>query len=240
MKMGAEPRKVALLAILGLGGAYSLYTNVFSSSDSPSTPAPKPASGQSTPYDIAPQPTASLAAGAPSSVRRNPRSSSSEFKPKFRVANGEQRDPMTVDPTLRLDLLAKVQAVEITGGGRNVFQVGQPPPPPLPKTPEAKITPGKGGLPGQMPGGMAVPPPGPPKPPPEPPINLKYYGFAASKADGKKKAFFLDGEIILIAAEGETVMRRYKVVRIGVNSVVMEDVDSKKQQAIPLQEDVQG
>jgi hypothetical protein len=40
-----------------------------------------------------------------------------------------------------------------------------------------------------------------------------------------------------MAKEGETVKRRYRVVRIGVNSVVMEDTENKHQQTLPLAEE---
>ena len=50
-------------------------------------------------------------------------------------------------------------------------------------------------------------------------------------------AFFLDGDEISVAAEGDTVKKRYRVVRIGVNSVLMEDMESKRQQSLPLTEE---
>jgi len=89
--------------------------------------------------------------------------------------------------------------------------------------------------------GPQLPPPPPPKPaePPPPPINLKYYGYSSAK-DNRKRAFFLDGDDILVAAEGETVKKRYRVVRIGVNSVVMEDTQFKHEQTLPLQEEAAG
>jgi hypothetical protein len=58
--------------------------------------------------------------------------------------------------------------------------------------------------------------------------------------NGKKTAFFLDGDEISVAAEGDTVKKRYRVVRIGVNSVLMEDTESKRQQSLPLTEDLPG
>ena len=143
---------------------------------------------------------------------------------------------MTIDPTLRTDLLAKVQAVDVEGGRRNLFAVGQPPPPPLP--PEPKIKPKAGS---QV--AAVAPPTGPPQPPPEPqapPITLKYYGYSSARGDNRKRAFFLDGDDILVAAEGETVKKRYRVVRIGVNSVVMEDTQFKHEQTLPLQEEAAG
>ena len=83
-------------------------------------------------------------------------------------------------------------------------------------------------------------PPGPPAPPPPPPITLKYYGYSSARGDNRKHAFFLDGDDILVAAEGETVKKRYRVVRIGVNSVVMEDTQFKHEQTLPLQEEAAG
>jgi len=36
------------------------------------------------------------------------------------------------------------------------------------------------------------------------------------------------------------VKKRYRVVRIGVNSVLMEDTESKRQQSLPLAEEQPG
>jgi hypothetical protein len=143
---------------------------------------------------------------------------------------------MSIDPTLRLDLLAKVQAVDMQGGNRNLFQFSTAPPPPLPKEPIVKVAGAGGKNPNQ-------PPPGPPQPPPPPaapPILLKYYGYSSARGDNRKHAFFLDGDDILVAAEGDVVKKRYRVVRIGVNSVVMEDTQFKHEQTLPLQEEAAG
>jgi hypothetical protein len=83
-------------------------------------------------------------------------------------------------------------------------------------------------------------PQGPPPAAPPPPILLKYYGYSSAKGDNRKRAFFLDGDDILMASEGEVVKKRYKVVRIGVNSVVMEDTQFKHEQTLPLLEEAAG
>ena len=75
-------------------------------------------------------------------------------------------------------------------------------------------------------------PPAPVKPQ-APPIPLKFYGFAGARA-GVKRAFFLENEDVFVANEGEVVKKRYKVVRISLNSVVMEDTEFKQQQTLPL------
>jgi len=39
-----------------------------------------------------------------------------------------------------------------------------------------------------------------------------------------------------VAGEGEVIQKRYKVVRIGVNSAVVEDIEHKHQQTLALEE----
>ena len=51
-----------------------------------------------------------------------------------------------------------------------------------------------------------------------------------------KRAFFMEGEDIHVVREGDVVKSRYKIVRIGVNSVVVEDMQFKSQQTLPLEE----
>ena len=230
MKIGAEPKKIAILGGLVLVAAYLLYTNM---SSGPSSPAPAPAAKIASP--VKPQPAAQ--AGKQTAPKAAPlrlgRARVEEFRPSLRPKReGERPDPVAMDPTLRLDLLQKVQAIEPEGGQRNLFQFSTPPPPPLPKTPEGKIIP-------KTPDEIAKSQQAQPGPeaaakPQAPPANLKFYGYLSSRRDGKRRAFFLDGEDILVAEEGDVVKKRYKVVRIGVNSVVLEDLEFKSQQTLPL------
>jgi hypothetical protein len=71
-----------------------------------------------------------------------------------------------------------------------------------------------------------------------PPIPLKFYGYSAK--GGTKRAFFLDGDDIQVAGENELIKNRYKVIRIGVNSVVVEDTQNKHEQTLPLIEELAG
>ena len=71
-------------------------------------------------------------------------------------------------------------------------------------------------------------------PPPPPPIPLKFYGFA-TQSGGQKKVFLAENDDIFIAAEGDIVDRRYKVIRITNTSVEIQDVvNSGPPQTIPL------
>jgi hypothetical protein len=228
MTKGAEPKKVAILAALLVVAAVVLYMNVFS--------------GDSTaPRTINPIPSvpAPVAVSTPAAVERRRASKNgtiSEFKIREGVEPGQEKpDPATIDPTLRLDLLAKLQQVEPPDSIRNIFQYGAAPPPPakpveLPaNTPKIAIN--------QPP----PKPPGPPPPPPAPtapPLTFKYYGYKITKSNGRKEAFLLDGEDIIIAGENDSMKRgRYKVVRIGVNSITIEDTEFKSTQTLQLQED---
>jgi hypothetical protein len=145
-------------------------------------------------------------------------------------------DPTKIDPTLRLDVLAKLQAINLEGGERNIFTMGTKAPEvaaaAVPKTGKINLTP-----PPVTTVSSTPVLPQPLGPPPAPPINLKYYGYSTKRSDGEKKAFFLDGDDIIVAAEGDIIKKQYKVVRIGVNSVQMEDTTSKSTQTLPLQQE---
>ena len=227
MKLGAEPKKIAFLGVLVLLAAYIVYTNMTSSDAPPRTPEP-----------VRTQPAAEVSAPPPETrtapTSRSARGGSQEFRPSLKPRRPEDRlDPSTVDPTLRLDLLAKLQTIRVAGGMRSLFEFSAAPPPPAPRTPDPKIIP----KPVRFMGPLPAPPPGAVPVvhlPPPPAINLRFYGYVSSPRPGVKRAFFLDGEDIFVVSEGDTIKRRYRIVRIGVNSVVVEDTEYKNQQTLPL------
>lgn len=227
MKLGADRKKLGILGALLLVLAYFLYSNF--QSDEPAQAAPA-----TTPRVAAkPDPAADLVSTPPATeTRARPplRPEPSQLRPSFKE---KRADPATIDPTIRLDLLAKVQKVDFAGGERNLFQFGAAP---LPKTPETKII-VKPGLQTSNPGTPSdVKPAGPPPPPPPPPIPLKFYGYSINRQPGVKRAFFLQGDEIVVAAEGDLIQRRYKVLRVNINSCVVEDTQFKNQQTLPLEE----
>jgi hypothetical protein len=242
LTLGAnEPKKVAILGGLIVVAAVVFWMNQ-GGAEVPSRPV-----------NTGPRPTVPLVApqrpstAAPDESTR-PRASARErqvreFRPSLKPKRPEDRpDPLTVDPALRLDLLAKLQTVNVEGVHRSIFDFGAPPAPkpdptaakkpvpsPIIDTAKAKEEPAK-----------------PPPPPPPPKIPLKFYGFTTAKVQtGPKRAFFVEGDCssmasadcnIHVVTEGEVVKKRYKIVRIGVNSVVVEDLDHKNEQTLPLEE----
>ena len=128
----------------------------------------------------------------------------------------------SLDPTLKLDLLASSEKTEYQGNGRNIF-VSQAEDVQIPK-PVAAVSPDQMG-PQQW---------HPPAPPPPQPIPLKFYGWARSPGE-PKKIFLKNGDDVFVAGEGEIVDRRYKVIRITNTTVEIQDVvSSGPPQTIPL------
>ncbi len=142
---------------------------------------------------------------------------------------------MTIDPTLRVDLLAKLQEVSPDGAHRSLFDFGQPP---KPKPDPAEVAAAKPPAPSpivpvEAPNEQAAVEPAKPK---APPIPLKFYGYISPSGKPHKRAFFVEGEDIHVVSEGDVVKSRYKIVRIGVNSVVVEDTQFGSEQTLPLEE----
>jgi hypothetical protein len=251
MKLGAEDkRKVMLLGGLMVVGGYFFYSNVISDGTPSPSPAPRPSVASQRNADVdsatalpvtAPAPTATSSTQPRPLVNRNSRGD--EFHPVLRKKNArpeeQQIDLNQIDPTLHLELLAKVQNLKPEGGQRNLFQFGAaaPPPPAQLKGEEPKVF--AMGKPVIFPQPVKPPAPPPPPPPPTPP-SFKYYGLATKRIDNKRTAFFLDGEEIIFAIEGMTVKGRWRVLRIGADSVMLEDTQSKRQQPLTLSEDVGG
>ncbi|MBL8144036.1 MAG: hypothetical protein JNM38_23175 [Acidobacteria bacterium] len=108
------------------------------------------------------------------------------------------------------------------------FRPAAPPPPP----------PSPGGRPGN--GGMTAPPvvvpvepAGPPVPPPPPPISYKFIG-TLTQGDTGRIAVLSDGKFVYHGREGDIIEGRYRVVKIGEESIQMEYVDGRGRQTIRL------
>jgi hypothetical protein len=128
----------------------------------------------------------------------------------------------TLDPRLRLDLLAISEGVQYGGSGRNIFADDSVE---IPKVIAPVVVPNDKQA--------EKPPWAAPPLPPAPPINLKFWGWANSS--GESKAIFLSqGENGFVAHEGDIIARRYKVVKIGPTSVEVEDLLSNNRQSLPL------
>ncbi len=234
--IGAEPKKLAILAALLIAAAGVYW---FNRSDVPpganvSPPAPAKAPVvAAAPSAPATSSTPRPASYGPRTVRGRSSASGDDFRPTLKPPEG--LDLTRVDPTLKTDLLAKLHQVSIEGGSRSLFEFYTPPPPPPPPPPKVdpiKVEAARAAAAKQE---ASKPPP----PPPPPPIPLKFYGYSGALRSGTRKAFFLDGDDIVQAGENDVIRNRYKIGRIGVNSAEVEDTVAKNKQTLPLAEEAQ-
>ena len=147
---------------------------------------------------------------------------SGSAKPAMRRTSSGKMVPVVeprLDPTLDLQLLGQTEQIKYAGNGRNIFVAGSRP------IEAVKLNPAIDKRSATL--------NGPPIPPPPPPITLKFFGFA-NRPGETKKVFLSQGEDVFIAAEGDIVDRRYRVVRISPNSVDVEDELNNNRQSLPL------
>lgn len=224
--IGAQPKKLAILGGLALLLGYLFYSNVLApSSDEPSSSRPGPARAAASDPSLTSGPLRPPETGPRAAARTAAQGPRQEFKLGLRE---KQADLNSLDPTLRLDLLAKLQSVSMAGGARNLFQFGEAPA--SVRAAEQKIAPAV------APVLLTSAAPAAAIKPPAPPIPLKFYGYAAPAPSGAKRVFFLDGDDIVVVEEGQVIKNRYKLVGIGINSVIVEDIENQSRQTLPIEE----
>ena len=131
--------------------------------------------------------------------------------------------PEVEETDVNLELL-QADRESLTQAARNPFRFqAKLPPAPPPRPPRED--------PAEV---FGQPPPPPAGPPPPPPIPLRFIGFVASQ-DGARTAFFSDGRgNDFQGREGDIIEGRYKVLRVGTDSVELAYLDGRGRQTIRL------
>jgi hypothetical protein len=122
----------------------------------------------------------------------------------------------------------KQTAPEPVTGRRNPFSLAPEPKPAPPLSAAAAVGPPVNSAP-QVPA-MS----GPPPPPPPPPITLKFFGVVSAGGKFGKVAALGDGKFVYHGREGEIIEGRYRIVKIGEESIQLEYVDGRGRQTIRL------
>jgi hypothetical protein len=129
-------------------------------------------------------------------------------------------DPLPVEnPALQRWKLDASRRTEYKSSGRDLFSETLPPPPP--KKPER------------------VPDPPPQivvEPPPSLPANMKFFGYGTVPNGTSKRAFLTDGEEPFVVAEGDTLLGRFRILKINNASLEFEEISSGRRNSIPLDE----
>ena len=139
------------------------------------------------------------------------------------AGSGAQNPPLlsVENPRLHTDRLERARATEYKSTGRNIFSLtppAPPPPPPPPPIDPASVT--------------SAPPP-----PPEPPkLPLKFFGYGTVPYGSARRAFFTDGEEVHVVAEGELLLNRFRILKVGNASLEFEEVSSGRRGTAILEE----
>ena len=137
-------------------------------------------------------------------------------------ARAQSGPPAMTAPDVHLEALSS-ERVEPGEAERNLFRFKPKaaPPSPPPAKPPVNTQPG---------------PTGPPPPPSVPPIALKFIGIWEMTEQKRKVAVLTDGRggVPIYGSEGDTVEGRYKIVRIGAESIEMVYLDGRGRQTIRL------
>src|SRR5712691_2819512 len=127
------------------------------------------------------------------------------------------------NPSLHKEGVEKARKTEYKSSGRNIFSRELPPPPkPKIQVPDPKVP--------------DIPPP--PVIPTVPPLPAKFFGFGTIP-NGTAKVAFLSGAEgdIYVLKEGELLLNRFRILRIGNANLEYEEVSTGLRGTAPLVEE---
>jgi hypothetical protein len=127
------------------------------------------------------------------------------------------------NPHIRVEKLEEPRKTEYKSAGRNIFNAVAPPPPEPAHSASRREHP------------TVVPPPPDPVPPP-PVLPVKFFGYGTVPNGTVRRAFFTDGEDVYIVPEGEVLMSRFRILKVGNASVEFEEISSGRRNTAPLEE----
>lgn len=176
------------------------------------------------------RPVAPAAAAMPKShiatIRRGPTATNDRGTLRLRPVDATRGN---VDPTLRLELLSRLQSEDEVPTGRSLFEAG-PTPAEVAAANLTRITGPK--IPPQP-----LPPAGPIVPAGPAPLNipLKFYGFV-KPTDNREasRGFFMDGDNVLVAAEGQVLKQKYRVMELTAKAARLEDIQLRQSETLQV------
>jgi hypothetical protein len=144
------------------------------------------------------------------------------FSRKTSTFTAKNYAPLPVEnPELQRWKLDASRRTEYKSSGRDLFSESVPVAPrpiaPVPKPDPGPIVP--------------VEPP-----PPSLPANMKFFGYGTGPNGTSKRAFLSDGEEVFIVGEGDTLLGRFRIVRIGNASLEFEELGTGRRNSATLDE----
>jgi hypothetical protein len=153
--------------------------------------------------------------------------------PAIQMANSiENYKPLAEDdPQIRWGEMGLAQKTEYKSNGRNPFSVIAPPTP-KELDEQRKLETARSN---QQPVQQEAP-----KAPTEAkfPPNLKFFGYGTVPIGSTRRAFFTDGDDVYIVVEGETLLGRYRILKVGNTVLEFQEISSGLRGTTPLEEQV--
>jgi hypothetical protein len=131
------------------------------------------------------------------------------------------------NPQIRWQELERAQKTEYKSNGRNPFSITAPPSPAeVRREQDAKV----------HPPAPVIPPPPPPPTRATLPANLKYFGYGTVPNGTPRRAFVTDGEDSYIVIEGDTLLGRYRILKVGNMNLELQEISTGLPGTMPLDE----
>lgn len=138
------------------------------------------------------------------------------------VASNVKFKPLDIrEPDLHLDQLQKIHNTKYTGMQRDIFS-GQPLPPPPSRNLVKPSQPDPGTFVNPVPPPVQVP--------------AQFFGYADRPGNKNRVAFFLNGDDVLIVAEGDTFLGNFRLLNIGNASAQVQEISTGRQTSVPLEQ----
>jgi len=134
------------------------------------------------------------------------------------------------NPRLHWDEMTRAQKIEYKSNGRNPFSPIKPPTPqeiadraredaqkpkPVPVVTQPQV---------EQPRAAQLPP------------NLKFFGYGTVPNGSPRRAFFTDGDDVYIVPEGETLLGRYRILKVGNTNLEFQEISSGLHGTVILEE----
>ena len=129
------------------------------------------------------------------------------------------------NPQLHRDKMEAAEKTEYHSLGRNPFSEIAPPPEQQKTVKTAETYTPKG------------PPVLPPPPPPTLPPNMKFFGYGTIPNGTLRRAFLSDGDEVYIVGEGDTLLGRFRIVKISNANLEFEEIATGRHNTVTLQEE---
>jgi hypothetical protein len=143
------------------------------------------------------------------------------FRSQQSIFTSKSYPPLPIEnPELQRWKLEAGRRTEYKSSGRDLFSETLPPPP------VPKVVP--------RPDPQPIVPSEPP--PPSLPANMKYFGYGTVPNGTSKRAFLSDGEEVFIVGEGDTLLGRFRILRISNASLEFEELGSGRRNSTSLDE----